>query len=330
MKRSMVLLLSCLLFVTLIFSGCSGGTAGPSSQNQPAGNASSDKGKKIVVGVSIPDFSAMFFTYLLAGAKKYAESQTDVNVIYNDAQNDANKQVSQVETFIAQKVNAIVIIPVDTVSAPTIVEKANQANIPIIIVNRTFDGIDKATAYVGGSSIQSGTIEMEQVAKLLNGKGNIAIMDGTMGAEAQIKRTEGNMQVITKYPDMKVVLQGSGDFDRAKGMSLMENWLNSGKPIDAVVANNDEMAIGAINAIKAAGKMKDILVAGIDATPDALEFIKSGELKVTVFQDAYGQGAGGLEAAIKAAKGEHVEHDNFIPYQLVTKENVEEYVKKWK
>lgn len=123
-----------------------------------------------------------------------------MNVIYNDAQNDANKQVSQVETFIAQKVNAIVIIPVDTVSAPTIVEKANQANIPIIIVNRTFDGIDKATAYVGGSSIQSGTIEMEQVAKLLNGKGNIAIMDGTMG---QRRKSNGRKEICKSSPSTR-------------------------------------------------------------------------------------------------------------------------------
>jgi inositol transport system substrate-binding protein len=325
MKVNRILAMFLSLMVVFVFTGCSGG----STQNLPTGTGSADNVKKIVVGVSIPDFNAKFFTYLLSGMKKYAESQPGVDVIYNDAQNDANKQMNQVETFIAQKVSAIVIIPVDTVSAPTIVAEANKAHIPIIIVNRTFDGIDKATAYVGGSSIQSGTIEMEQVAKLLNGKGNIAIMDGTMGAEAQIKRTEGNKQVIAKYPDMKVVLEGTGDFDREKGMALMENWLNSGKHIDAVVCNNDEMAIGAIMAIKAAGKMNDILVAGIDATPDALEFIKSGELKVTVFQDAYAQGSGGLEAAIKAAKGEHVEHDNFIPYQLVTKDNVEEYVKKW-
>jgi inositol transport system substrate-binding protein len=154
-------------------------------------------------------------------------------------------------------------------------------------------------------------------------------MNGGLGHSAQIERTAGYKEVIKKYPDMKIVLEGTAEWDRAKGMALMENWLNSGKKIDAVVANNDEMAIGAANAIINAGKKDQIVVAGIDATPDALQFMKSGKLDITVFQDAKGQGRSAIETAIKAAKGEKVEKFNWIPFQVVTKEKVEEYIKKW-
>ncbi|CAJ1001881.1 Rhizopine-binding protein [Brevibacillus aydinogluensis] len=303
--------------------------AGCGADQETAQQAGSDKKDKIVIGAALPDFDDKWLSYLQDGMKQYEKTQENVEVIYVDAMNDASKQLSQVENFIQQKVDAIVLIPVDTTSAPNLVEKANQANLPIVVVNRIYDGVEAATAYVGSESIKAGLMEMEEVAKLLGGKGNIAIMNGQMGHEAQIKRTEGNKQVIERYPDMQVVLEGTAEWDRAKGMALMENWLQSGKQIDAVVSNNDEMAIGAIMALEAAGKLQDVVVAGVDATPDALEYVKAGKLQVTVYQNAIGQGQGGLEVAIKAAKGEKVEKFNWIPYELVTKENVDEYMKKW-
>jgi len=307
-----------LLSLSLFITGCS---------NQVSQNG---KSAEIRIGVALPDFDDKWLSYLQDGMKDYIESQDGAEAIFVDAMNDASKQLSQVETFISQNVDAIVIVPVDTTSAPTMVELANNANIPIVVVNRIFDGVDQATAYVGGESIQSGIIQMEKVAELLGGKGNIAIMNGIMGHEAQIKRTEGNKQIIDQYPDMKVVLEGNADFDRAKGLTLMENWLNSGVEVDAVVANNDEMAIGAIMALEAADKLDEVIVAGIDGTPDALEYVESGQLSVTVFQDAFGQGYAGLEIALKAAKGEQVEKLNYIDYELVTKENLQTYVEKWK
>ncbi|UUZ84690.1 sugar ABC transporter substrate-binding protein [Paenibacillus sp. P26] len=325
-KSSIWLLLS--LMMAAIFSGCSnGGTPAEGAKSGSGGDAGA-KGKKIVIGAALPDFSDKWLSYLQDGMKDYQKTQPDVDVTYVDAQNDANKRLAQVENFISQKVNAIMIVPVDTVSAVDMVDRANEAKIPIIVVNREYPGVEKATSYVGSNSLISGTLQMEEVAKILGGKGNIAIMNGQMGHDAQIKRTEGNKKVLAKYPDMKIVLEGTASFDRAKGMALMENWLSSGKKIDAVVANNDEMAIGAIMAAEAAGKAKDILFAGIDGSQDALEFMKADKLKVTVFQNADGQGRGGLETAIKAARGEKVDKYVDIPYELVTKENMDKYVKK--
>jgi inositol transport system substrate-binding protein len=332
MKKLSLVLLFCLVFG--VISACSSASNQTSSGNQstdkPSGGNDAATGKKIVIGTALPDFSDKWLSYLQDGMKKYQDTQKDLEVTYVDAQNDANKQLSQVENFISQKVSAIAIVPVDTVSIVDMVDRANKANIPIIVVNRQYDSVDKATAYVGSESLKAGLLETEEVAKLLGGKGNIGIMNGQMGQEAQIKRTEGTKQVVSKNPDMKVVLEGTGSWDRAKGMALMENWLNSGQKINAIVSNNDEMAIGAIMAAEAAGKSKDIVFAGVDATPDALEFVKSGKLQVTVFQNAAGQGQGALETAIKAAKGEKVEKFVYIPYELVTKDNVEEYIKKWK
>jgi inositol transport system substrate-binding protein len=328
-KKTFSWLMTSVLAVSLL-AGC-GSTAtkdAGSNQTQSQDQGAKKEGK-IKIGVALPDFSDKWLSYLQDSMKKYAETQPDADVNYVDSQNDASKQMSQVETFIAQKVNAIVLLPVDTVSAPDIVAKANKAHIPIVVVNRWFDGVDKASAYVAGNSKDSGIMETEQIVKIMNGKGNVAIMTGQEGQEAALKRTEGTKEVIAKNPGMHVVLEGTASWDRAKAMSLMENWLHSGKKIDAVIANNDEMAIGALMAAKSAGKDKSIVFAGIDATPDALKFVQSGELKVTVFQDAQGQGEGALKTAIALAKGDKVQHDNTVPYQLVTKDNAEVYVKKW-
>jgi inositol transport system substrate-binding protein len=312
------------LIMVLFLAACNGaGQTNSEGEGQSGGS-----GDKKVIGISLQNFSG-WRTYMIDAMNEEGKKHPDFEFIYSDAQNDSAKQMNQIENFITQQVDAIVFTPVDTVAAVDILARVNEAGIPIIVSNQTFDGADEATAYVGSKSIESGLIQMEEVAKLLGGKGNIAIMDGEMGHEAQIKRTEGNKEIISEHPDMKVVLQDTANFDRSEGMKLMENWLQTGEKIDAVVSNNDEMAIGAILAIGAAGKLDEILVAGIDATPDALENMEAGKLEVTVFQDAVGQGVGTIQTAVKAANGEKVE-DVIIPYQLVTKENAAEFAAKYK
>jgi inositol transport system substrate-binding protein len=287
---------------------------------------------KIVIGAAMPVFDDKWLSYLYDAIKKYGDEHKEVEVKMVDAKNDSSKQLSQVETFLTQGVDAIIICPVDTSAVKPMVDEANQANIQVVVVNRipTPDVLKKIYAYVGSESIKAGTMQMEKVAELLGGKGNVAIMNGELGSESQVKRTEGNKQILKKYPNMKLVREGAANYQRAEGIKLMENWIQSGDKIDAVVANNDEMAIGAIKALEAAGKLNNVLVAGIDGTPDALEYIKSGKLKVSVFQDPVGQGRGAIETAVKAAKGEKIDNKLvWIPYELITKENVEKYVKKW-
>lgn len=287
---------------------------------------------KIVIGAAMPIFDDKWLSYLYDAIREYDEEHDEIEVKMVDAKNDSSTQLKQVEQFVVEGVDAIVTIPVETSSVGPLVNAAKSANIPIVVVNRLPEGdvVNKIDAYVGSESIQAGRLQMEEVAKLLNNKGNIAIMNGELGHEAAIKRTEGNKEIINKHAGMKVVREGTAKWQRADGIKLMENWIQSGEKIDALVSNNDEMAIGAIMALEAAGKLNEVVVAGVDGTPDALKYIQEGKLKVSVFQDPVKQGQGGIETAVKLAKGEKLNDKMvWVPYELITKDNVQEYVKRW-
>ncbi|MCL7748491.1 sugar ABC transporter substrate-binding protein [Halalkalibacter alkaliphilus] len=300
-------------------------TACGSSGEEATSEGSSGDTK--VIGVALSSVSDTFRTYIYDAMNEEAQKHPDIEFVFSDAQDDSARQLNQIENYVSRNVDAIVLMPVDTVAAPDIVTMANNADIPIVVVNQTFDGIEEATAFVGSTSIKAGLMQMEEVAKWLEGKGNIAIIEGGLGHENQVKRTEGNHQIVDQHPGMEVVAQNTGEWSRTEAMRLMENWLQSGRTIDAVVANSDEMAIGALLAIEAAGKLDDIIIAGIDATPDAMEYMNAGKLEITVFQDAKGQGAGSIQTAVKAANGEQVESID-IPFQLVTQENADKFVGK--
>lgn len=339
MKKVLAVGLILVMALSLVLSGCGqkaetqnadSSKAVASKTDAPKTDApKADETKKLKIGVAIDNLDDKWLSYLADSFTEYAKTLPDVDLQLVDSKTDMNKQLGQVETFIAQGFDAIIVNPVTTDGSGPITDKAKAANIPIVSVNRPFKNQDDAASYCGGDSLQSGVLEMEYLAKKLNGKGNVAIMIGDPSHEAAVQRTEGFKQVLAKYPDMKVVTEQTAMWDRAKGMSLMENWLQSGKQIDVVAANNDEMAIGAIKAIEAAGKMDKIVVGGIDASPDALGFLKSGQLSVTVFQDAAGQAKGALDAAVKAAKGETVEKSYPIPYQLVAPEDADKYLQIW-
>ncbi|SMO41613.1 sugar ABC transporter substrate-binding protein [Melghirimyces algeriensis] len=291
----------------------------------------SNADRKVVVGAAMPVFDDKWLSYLYDAMKDGAKDK-NVDLKMVDAKNDSSKQLSQVEKFATEGVDVIVVCPVDTAAVKPMVNVAKQANIPIVIVNRIppKDVMKDVDSYVGSESIKGGIIQMEEVAKILNNKGNVAIMTGQLGHEAQVKRTVGNKEVIQKHPDMQIILEGTAKWQRAEGIQLMENWLQSGKKIDAVVANNDEMAIGAIKALKEAGKLDETVVAGVDGTPDALKYVKSGDLDVSVFQDPVGQGKGAIDTAVKLAKGEKLKDKMvWIPYELITKRNVQEFEERW-
>jgi len=283
------------------------------------------------IGLSVIGLKDLWLTYMVDVIETEADNMEGVSLTVTDAREDSAKQISQIENFVIRGVDAIMMVPVSPETSEPAIEIAEEAGIPIIFVNMppSPEYYDRADSYVGGNSKQSGLLQAEYIAEELNYEGNIAIMNGTLGHEAQIKRTEGFMEVINEHPGMEVVLEGTGNFNRPEGMELMENWLQTGEEIDAVMSNNDEMAIGAIKALEAEGKLDEVVVGGIDATPAALEYLREGKLTVTVFQDANGQGKTGLEQAVKAARGEDIEQEVLVPYQLVTLENVDEFVAKW-
>lgn len=321
-----------MLMVFALLVGCSSGKNEKSAASQQPAASEQPKAteqEKLKIGVSIQGFKGLFTNYIVAGIKDYANELGNVELIVVDAEDRADKQISQVENFIIQGVHAIILNPVDISASSAAVDTAVKAKIPIITVNTQTENQDKATAFVGSDDIVAGEIQMQYIADELGGKGNVVILHGAMGHSAQIGRRIGAMNVIDKHPDMQLVFEQTAEWQTDKAMAIVENWLTTGMKIDAIAANNDTMAQGAQAAVDAAGKSDEIMVMGMDALPEVLDAIKNGKMKGTIWQDGIAQGKYSLDLAVKAAKGEQVE-DLYIPYELVNINNIEEYFKKAK
>ncbi len=290
-------------------------------------------GKVVKIGVTMALFDDVWLTLVRDSMTKWAtEKGSEIQLTIVDAKNDTNKQVGQVENFLAQKMDAIVILPVDTAATGPMTKAVTGANIPLVYVNRFPANLPKGVVYCGSNSIDSGIFMMTELGKLMGGKGNVVILMGELSNEAALARTDGTKKVIAeKYPAIKVIREQTGNWKRDQGRTIMENWLASGDQIDGVAANNDEMALGAIMAIEAAGKLGKILVGGVDGSADALAAIDKGKLSCTVFQDPVGQGVGAVEAAyLMATKQANPRVTNdiiWIPYVPITKDNYKDFMK---
>jgi inositol transport system substrate-binding protein len=284
------------------------------------------------IGVTMSAFDDNFLTVLRNGMGKYAGTQKDVNLQFEDAQGDVGKQLNQIQNFIASKVDAIIVNAVDTDATPKMTKLATAAGIPLVYVNRmpADKTLPAKVAYVGSDEVDSGTQQMKEVCRLMGGKGNILVMIGELSNQAARQRTQDVEDVIAKPPcdGIKILDKRTARWQRTEGNDLMTNWISAGMKFDAVVSNNDEMALGAIQALKASKMLDKTIVAGIDATQDALASMKSGDLKVTVFQNAAGQGQGAVDTALKIIKGEKVPSIVWIPFELVTPANLANYMSK--
>ena len=309
-----------LVMLLSVLSAC----APAAAPTEPAATAPSGD-QPIKIGLTMK-FDDLWLTTLRDAMTAYAESQPGVELIAVDSKEDVATQLGQVENFVAQGVDAIIIIPANTDAADPMTKAAQDAGIPLVYVNRIPSNLPEGVAYVGSDSIQAGIMQAEWLAEKLGGQGNVVIMNGDLAQEAAQKRTEGEKQVFATFPDIQIIKEDTASWDRAQGLALMENWLSTGDQIDAVASNNDEMAIGALQAIEAAGLLGQILVGGVDASPDALAEMDKGRLDVTVFQNAKGQGEGGIQAAIALARGETIEQITWIPFELVTPENYKDFM----
>lgn len=284
------------------------------------------------IGVTMASFDDTFLT-ILRNSIADAAKKDGATVQIEDGGNDVGKQLSQVQNMIAQKVDAIIVNAVDTDATPKITKMVTAAKIPLVYVNRKpvdFDKLPAGVAVVASDEKQSGTLQARQVCKLLGGKGDLLVLMGELSNESARARTKDIEDVIATKDcsGMKIVDKREGKWSRTQGQDITMNWLSSGTKFDAIVSNNDEMAIGAINALKAARKWTPkTVVAGIDATPDGLASMKSGELKVSVYQNAIGQGAQSVAAALKLAKKQSVDRFVNVPFELVTPENMNQYAK---
>jgi inositol transport system substrate-binding protein len=283
------------------------------------------------IGVSMSQFDDTYLTnvreYMDKQAKSYPKGD-GVQLQFEDARADVVKQLSQVENFISQKVDAIIVNPVDTASTARISKSALEAGIPLVYVNRRPDQKDlpKGVAAVTSNDEEAGRMQMQYIAEKLGGKGKVVILLGDLANNSTTNRTKGIKEILAKYPQIKIEQEQTGIWLRDRGMTLVNDWLTQGREFNAVLANNDEMAIGAAMALKSAGtKPGSILIAGVDGTPDGLNAITKGEMTVSVFQDANGQAVGSVEAARKMAKKETIEQNIVIPFKLITPDNVKDF-----
>jgi len=283
--------------------------------------------KTYMVGVALANLDLNFVSILRSQMEKQLKDK-GLNSQFADAKGDVSLQIQQVDDFINQGADAIIINPVDTQGVMPVIAAAQKANIPLIFVNRKPEvKLTGKMAYVGSDSALSGKMEIEALAKRLDNKGNIAILMGALSTEEARQRTKAVEDYVKDHPGLKVIQKQSANWQRNEAVDKTLSWLQDGNDINAIIANNDEMAIGAIMALDQL-KKNNVLVAGIDGTPDGLQFIKNGKMAVTIFQDAKGQATGAVDVAYDMLSGKKTEAYNWVPYQTVTTENYQEFTSK--
>jgi ribose transport system substrate-binding protein len=306
MKKGWFSLLTAVLVVGLI-AGCSS----QSSLEQKE----KEQDDSVTIGFSISTLNNPFFVTLKEGAEKAAK-EAGAELIVVDAQDDSAKQLNDVEDLIQKKVDILLINPTDSHAVSSAVESANQAGIPVITVDREAEG-GETVAHIASDNVSGGKMAGEYILEQLGGKGNIVELEGIPGTSAARDRGKGFHEAVDGKPGVKVVASQPADFNRAKGLNVMENILQSHKDIQAVFAHNDEMALGALEAIKAA--KKEILVVGFDAIEDAVKAVEKGDMAATIAQKPEEMGRIAAEVAVKAAKGEKVEKFYPVELELITK-----------
>lgn len=269
------------------------------------GGAFAQAKKQYKIGAAVYGLKAEYMRLWTTALERHPDVQSGlVKITVFDGQYDASVQQAQFENMVVQGYDAILFVPIDINAGAQAVATAANAHIPVIGSNTRVKS-DQLTSYIGSNDVLSGNMEAEAVAKAIGGKGNVVILEGPIGQSAQIERRQGNLEALKKYPKIKVLEMKTANWSRAEALTLMEDWLNAypGK-INGVIGQNDEMALGAIQAIKQAGlNVKKFPIAGIDGVTDAMIAVKNNEM-VSILQDATGQAQGALDLALRAVIGE--------------------------
>ncbi|MDH7803801.1 inositol transport system substrate-binding protein [Rhizobium sp. AN70] len=282
------------------------------------------------IGVAMSLFDDNYLTVLRHNIERHAKD-LGVEVQMEDAQGDIARQQSQIENFAAAGVDGIITMLVDADSGKAMSKVAEKAGIPLVFVNMlpaNMDTFPKKQAWVGSDEEQAGELQATEICKLAGGKGDAVILMGQLGTTGQRGRTAAVERVLKSdaCKGIKVLDQQTANWMRTPALDLMTNWTTSGIKPAIVFANNDEMALGAIQSLKSSGvKMDDVIIGGVDATQDALAALEAGDLDVTVYQSAKGQGEGSLDTVLKIARGEKTEQRVVVPFELVTPGNVAQY-----
>ena len=285
------------------------------------------------IGVSMSDLDK-FRTALLNGILSHGKTISGLKLVVQNAKSDNELQKKQVQQFIADKVDAIILGVSDGDLGPQMTKLAADAHIPLVYINNlpsNLSDLPENQVVVASDEAESGTLQTKEVCSLLKGKGRVVVLMGEPFHAAARARTQDIDNVIAtpECKGLQIVERQAAYWSSDYADQQMQEWLSAGVKFDAVIANNDEMAVGAIRAMKRNGmSMKDVVVAGVDATDDALAAMQAGDLDVTILQSAVGQGATSVDAAIKLINGQKVPRENNVPFELVTPQNIAQYLPK--
>lgn len=297
--------------------------AGAAVADQAAEAAGGKENGDITIAAIMKDNSDTFVKRI-ADAIEARADELGITLLMNDAQGDVNKQIEYTENMITQGVDAIILNAQDMDGSSPCITKAVEAGIPIINCNCDTTNKDYQ-AFVGCEDQESGEIEAQYVLDNLEPGSKICVIQGPMGQAGQVGRWAG-YEAKGLFDTYELLAEQTANWKREEALSLAEDWIVTyGDELKAIVCENDDMALGALAACKAVGR-DDIMITGVDAISDALTAVKNGEMACTVFQDAEGQGSTAVDTAVALAKGEEVEYDIRIPFQLVTQENVDEFI----
>lgn len=309
MKQKMITILAVLCLVaTFSLVSCKGKNA---------------KAAIFKIGYANPNDAVLFDKLKHDTFEKLAKEDPSLEVVYTNANSDVQLQLDHVDNFIAQKMNLIILDPVNGDGIVPGIERANAAGIPVMCLG--FDATGGDFIYVGTKHIEAGIMQGQYMAEHLPPNANVLYLAGRPGHSNSIGRREGFLSVISaERPDVTILAEQTGHYMRDQGMTVMEDWIQIYPKIDAVVAANDEMAMGALEALKSAGRHEGVLIAGVDATDEACLAVKNGEMAITILQSAPKIVQKGFETAKKLQNGESVEKEIIISFEKVTIENVDQ------
>lgn len=280
-------------------------------------------GSQKKIALSISTLNNPFFINLSDGAQKAAKD-ANVKLEVSDAQNDASQQQDDIQNFVTQQFDAILVNPVDSKAIVPAIEAANNADIPVIALDRGADG-GKIATVIASDNVQGGEMAGKELTKLV-GSGSVAQLEGIPGTAPARDRGEGFEKAMNAQNAVKLVASQTANFDRNEGLNVSQNILQANQDIKGIFAQNDEMALGAVRALKdRAGS--DVKVVGFDGVDDALKAIQDGKMNATIIQQPDKIGSLGVENAMKAIDGKSVKKSIPVEVKLVTKDNVSDFLK---
>ena len=304
-------ILAVLVIALFTFTACSIEGQDKKEETTKTGQETKSKDGSLKIGVSLSTLNNPFFVSIREGIEEAAKDK-DVQTVISDAQNDSSSQNNQVEDLITQNVDLIIINPVDSTAISTSVQRANEANIPVICVDRNSEQGD-IVSFIASNNVEGGKLAGEFILEEVGEDAEVVQLEGIPGASSTRERGEG----FEEATDGKINLVASqtANFDRAEGMTVMENLLQAQPNVKAVFCQNDEMALGAGEAIKASGK--DIVIVGFDGNEDAINAVEEGLMSATVAQKPEEMGKLALETAVKYLNGEEVDEQVDSPLEVI-------------